>query len=194
MSVARTVSPSEKLTFRYIAAYRVEGLQCPASGPLILFGDESQGKKVLLTDYSHEDLQHIDVKVTIANFILNATFRGQIHDFGQVKNHAPIEQQERLRRYGATAAYLVVEASHEQEVSAVGQAGENSGHIGGSFSTSMAPWRLHRQVAVSFSRQLLMLIARHQAAPKQSTEDIEVSPSPGEPNTFGSRYRVKSVA
>jgi len=69
-----------------------------------------------------------------------------------------------------------------------------SGHIGGSFSTSMAPWRLHRQVAVSFSRQLLMLIARYQAAPKQSTEDIEVSPSPGEPNTFGSRYRVKSVA
>jgi hypothetical protein len=41
------------------------------------------------------------------------------------------------------------------------------------------------QVAASFSRQLLMLIARYQAAAKQSTEDIEGSPSPGEPNTFG---------
>jgi hypothetical protein len=39
------------------------------------------------------------------------------------------------------------------------------GHIGGSFSTSMAPWHLHSQVAVSFSRQLLMLIAGYQAAP-----------------------------
>jgi hypothetical protein len=60
-------------------------------------------------------------------------------------------------------------------------------HIGGSFSTSMAPWHLHSQVAASFSRQLLMLIARYQAAAKQSTEDVEVSPSPAEPNTFGSR-------
>jgi hypothetical protein len=58
-------------------------------------------------------------------------------------------------------------------------------HVGGSFSTSMAPWHLHSQVAASFSRQLLMLIARYQAAAKQSTEDIEVSPSPAEPNTFG---------
>ena len=58
-------------------------------------------------------------------------------------------------------------------------------HIGGSFSTSMAPWHLHSQVAASFSRQLLMLIARYQATAKQSTEDIEVSPSPAEPNTFG---------
>jgi hypothetical protein len=102
----------------------VEGLQCPTAGLLLLFVDVAQGKKVLLTDYSHEDLQHIDIKVTIANFILNATFRGQAQDFGQIKNHAPAEQQERVRRYGKAAAYLVVEASHEQEASAIGQIGE----------------------------------------------------------------------
>ena len=47
------------------------------------------------------------------------------------------------------------------------------------------PWHLGISVAASFSRQLLMLIARYQAVAKQSTEDIEVSPSPAEPNTFG---------
>jgi hypothetical protein len=38
-----------------------------------------------------------------------------------------------------------------------------SGHIGGSFSTSMAPWRLHRQVAVSY----------FQTAPDADSVDIK---------------------
>jgi hypothetical protein len=67
MSGIQTVAPNYKLHFRYIAAYLAEGLQCPAGGPILLFSDAAQRRKVLLTDYSHENLQHIDIKVTIAN-------------------------------------------------------------------------------------------------------------------------------
>ena len=118
------IAPTDTLTFRYIVAFRVEGLQGPAAGSLLLFEDVNQGKKVLLTNYSHESLQHIDIKVTIANFFLNATFAGQAVDFGEVRNQSPKEQAERVRRFGSNAAYLVVEASHEQEASAIGQIGE----------------------------------------------------------------------
>jgi hypothetical protein len=119
------VEPTDKLRFRYIAAYFVNGLQCPTTGPVLVFSDAAQGKKLLLTDYSHENLRHIDTKVSIANLILNASFQAKTLDLGEVKNQSPKEQEDRIRRYGQRAAYLLVEASHEQEASAIGQIGES---------------------------------------------------------------------
>lgn len=45
-------------------------------------------------------------------------------NFGEVRNQSPKEQAERVRRFGPSAAYLVIEASHEQEASAVGPIGD----------------------------------------------------------------------
>ena len=65
MDTAQTVAPTDRLTFRFISAYLVEGLQRPTAGPLLLHSDASQGKKVLLTDHSYEGFHHFDTVRTI---------------------------------------------------------------------------------------------------------------------------------
>ena len=62
--------------FRFIAAYLVEGLQSPADGPLLLFSDAKQGKKVFLTGYTHDGLNDIDSVHTIG-IALTAMFHGE---------------------------------------------------------------------------------------------------------------------
>jgi hypothetical protein len=125
VNTAQTVAPTDILKFRYIAAYLVEGLQSPAGGPLVLFSDTEQGKKISLTGHAHEGLHHIDTTVTIANLILNAMFQNGILDLGQVGKHLPQATQDRLRRYGANTAYLVVEATHEEEAANIGTIGQS---------------------------------------------------------------------
>jgi hypothetical protein len=125
MNSVQTVQPTDKLKFRYVAAYLVEGIQSPANGPLLLHSDAEQGREIYLTGHTHEGLHHIDTAVTIANLILNASFQNGILDLGEVRNHVPTVYQGRIQRYGASGAFLVVEASHEQEAAAIGQIGQS---------------------------------------------------------------------
>jgi len=126
VNTAQTVAPTDKLTFRYIAAYLVEGLQSPVNGPLLLYADPEQGKRISLTGPSHDGLHHIDTVYTIANIMLSAMFQGQILDLSALRSHVSATHQERLRRYGANTAYLVLEATHEEEAASIGTIGESA--------------------------------------------------------------------
>jgi hypothetical protein len=77
MSTDQTVAPTDKLTFRYIGACLVEGLQRPANGPLLLYSNATQGKKIFLTGHTHEGLRHIDTVRTIANITLTIMLQGE---------------------------------------------------------------------------------------------------------------------
>jgi hypothetical protein len=112
------------MKFRYIAAYLVEGLQSPADGPLLLFSDAQQGKKVFLTGYTHDSLNHIDSVHTIG-IALTAMFRGEAWDPNQFGPYLAETQQDRIRRYGDSAAFLVVEASHEADAASIGTIGQS---------------------------------------------------------------------
>ena len=118
---SQTVEPTDKLKFRYIAAYLVEGLQGPTNGLLSLYSDAAQGKKVYLTGHSHEGLHHIDTVHTIAYIILTSLFHGKTWDLNEFASHVSTTTQDRVRRYGPNAAFLVVEASHEEEAASIGR-------------------------------------------------------------------------
>jgi hypothetical protein len=112
------------MKFRYIAAYLVEGLQSPADGPLLLFSDAQKGKKVFLTGYTHDGLNHIDSVHTIG-IALTAMFHGETWDPNQFGPYLAETQQNRIRRYGDNAAFLVVEASHEADAESIGTIGQS---------------------------------------------------------------------
>ena len=112
------------MKFCYIAAYLVEGLQSPADGPLLLFSDAQQGKKVFLTGYTHDGLNHIDSVHTIG-IALTAMFHGETWDPNQFGPYLAETQQNRIRRYGDNAAFLVVEASHEADAASIGMIGQS---------------------------------------------------------------------
>jgi hypothetical protein len=102
----------------------LEGLQSPADGPLLLFSDAQQGKKVFLTGYTHDGLNHIDSVHTIG-IALTAMFHGETWDPNQFGPYLAETQQNRIRRYGDNAAFLVVEASHEAEAASIGTIGQS---------------------------------------------------------------------
>jgi hypothetical protein len=114
-----------KLKFRYIAASLVEGIQSPADCPLPLYSDPSQGKNVLLTGNTHESLRHIDTVHTIANITLTAMFQGKTWDLNEFASHVAATSGDRVRRYGASASFLVVEASHEEDGARIGPIGQS---------------------------------------------------------------------
>ena len=60
------VQPTDKLKFRYIATYLVEGLQCPTDRPLLLHSDPEQGKKISLTGHNYDGRHHVATVHTIA--------------------------------------------------------------------------------------------------------------------------------
>jgi hypothetical protein len=125
MNTAQTVQPTDILTFRFISAYLVEGLQPPVGGPQVIHSNAAQGKKVLLTDHSYEGFDHICAVHTIAKIILTSMFQGKIWHFNQFRTYVSTTAQERRQHYGPNAAFLVVEASHEEEASCVGTIGES---------------------------------------------------------------------
>ena len=64
------------MTFRYIAAYFVEGLQSLSEAPILLYEDQD-GKKVHLTSHAHEGLDRIATVRSIAHVILTGMFQGK---------------------------------------------------------------------------------------------------------------------
>jgi hypothetical protein len=118
------VQPTDKLTFRYIAAYLVEGLQCPTDGTLLLYSSDERGQRVLLTGHSYDGLDHIDTAHAIGNMLLKSIFQGGIWDLRALASHVSETNQERLRLYGTDTAFLVVEASYEEEAASIGQIGQ----------------------------------------------------------------------
>ena len=125
MSTDQTIAPTEKLTFRYIAAYLAEGLQSPVNEPLLLYSNAVQGKKIFLAGHAHEGLHHIDTVRTIAHITLTTMFQGKTWDLNDFASHVSTTNQERIRRYGANGAFLVVEASHKEEAGNIGQIGQS---------------------------------------------------------------------
>jgi len=125
MKSSRTVQPSDILTFRYTAAYLVEGLQNPLEGPRLLYSDSEQSKKIYLTDQSYEGLHHIDTVHTLGNIFLTTMLQGKSWDFNAFTDYVSATNQERLKRYGSNAAFLIVEASHEEEAASIGTIAES---------------------------------------------------------------------
>jgi hypothetical protein len=122
----QTVSPSDKLKFRYIAAYLVEGLQAPSDGTRLIYLDDISGKKAYLTDHSDEIWKHTDTVQTIAHITLSMMFQGKTWDLTQFREHVSATAQERIQRYGTTSAFLILEACHDEEASRIGQIGESA--------------------------------------------------------------------
>jgi hypothetical protein len=124
--IIQTVSPSDKLKFRYIAAYLVEGLQGTTDGTRLFYSNDALRKKVYLTNHSHEIWNHIDTVQTIAYLILTTMFQGKTWDLTEFGGHVSATAQERLRRYGTSSAFLVLETSHEEEAARIGTIGESA--------------------------------------------------------------------
>jgi hypothetical protein len=125
MDTAQFVEHKGNLKFRYTVAYLVEGLQGPSNGPLLLYSDAAQGKKISLTGNAHESWNHIDTVHTIANITLTAMFQGKVWDLNDFASHVSATTQERVRRYGDKSAFLVVEASHEEDGARIGAIGQS---------------------------------------------------------------------
>ena len=121
----QSVSPSDKLKFRYIAAYLAEGLQAPVGGPRVYYSNEARGKKVYLTSRTDEIWNHIDTAQTISYVILTSLFHGKQWDPTEFTNHRSERAQKRLQQYGDNSAFLVLEASHEEEASRIGTIAES---------------------------------------------------------------------
>ena len=83
----QSVSPSDKLKFRYIAAYLAEGLQAQVGGPRVYYSNEARGKKVYLTSRTDEIWNHIDTAQTISYVILTSLFHGKQWDPTEFTNH-----------------------------------------------------------------------------------------------------------
>jgi hypothetical protein len=113
------------MRFRYIAACLVEGLQSPADGFISLYSNEAEGKKVFLSGNTHENWNHIDTVHTIANITLKSMFQGGIFDLSQLKSYVTATTEERVRRYGPAAAFLIVEASYADETGRIGTIGQS---------------------------------------------------------------------
>ena len=64
------VAPDEKLTFRHIQAYLVEGLQAPTGGAKQIYSDKTVGKKVYLTDRSDDIWSYFDTAQSLAYSIV----------------------------------------------------------------------------------------------------------------------------
>ena len=64
------VAPDEKLTFRHIEAYLVEGLQAPTDGAKQIYSDKTVGKKVYLTDRSDDIWSYFDTAQSLAYSIV----------------------------------------------------------------------------------------------------------------------------
>jgi hypothetical protein len=108
------------LTFRYIAAYWVEGLQRPAEGILSLHPADEQGKSVSLTDNTHESLNHIDFVQGFFGRLLDKAIGGVDCDPNHFASYQSASYKERARRYGDKSAFLVVEASHVEDGARIG--------------------------------------------------------------------------
>lgn len=121
----QSVSPSDKLKFRYIAAYLAEGLQAQVGGPRVYYSNEARGKKVYLTSRTDEIWNHIDTAQTISYVILTSLFHGKQWDPTEFTNHRSARAQKRLQQYGDNSAFLVLEASHEEEASRIGTIAES---------------------------------------------------------------------
>jgi hypothetical protein len=121
-----TVSPDDKLKFRYIAAYLVDGLQTPSDSTRLVYSNDSSGKKVYLTDPSHEIWNHIDTVQTIAHVTLSMMFQGKTWDLTRFREHVSATAQERKQRYGTVSAFMILEASHEEKASRIMPIGESA--------------------------------------------------------------------
>jgi hypothetical protein len=122
MDTGPTVAPTDILTFRFISAYLVEGLQPPTAGPILLYSDASQ--KVLLTDNSYEAFHHFDTVGTINYITATSIFHARVWDFSQFRTYVSARTQERLQHYGG-GAFLIVEASHKEEAASIGMIGQS---------------------------------------------------------------------
>jgi hypothetical protein len=123
METAPFVAHKGNLTFRYIAAYLVEGLQNPAVGILSLYPTDGQGRSVSLTGNTHESWKHIDTVDTIRRLFLDKALRGVDFDPNQFKSYLSATNQERVNRCGPDTAFLNVEASHTEDGANVGLIG-----------------------------------------------------------------------
>ena len=118
-----TVQPTDILKFRYIVAYQVDGLQSPPTGPILLYSNEAEGKKISLTGLSHENWNHIDTVLTIANITLTSLLQGKTWDLNEFASFVSSTTEDRVRRFGSAGAFLMVEASHEEEAARIGEIG-----------------------------------------------------------------------
>jgi hypothetical protein len=116
------------LTFRYIAAYLVEGLQKPAGGDLRLYSDAAQGKNVFLTDNTHEHWNHIDFAQGFSGRLLDFAIGGLDFDPNHFARYRSANYEERVRRYGDISAFLVVEASHVEDGARIGPIRQSDKH------------------------------------------------------------------
>jgi hypothetical protein len=109
-----------KLKLRYIVAYRVEGLESPEA-PVLLYSDDEQGKKVVLTGHTYEGLHHIATGHTIADMLLTGIFQEKTWNRNEFAGRVSMTEQDRIRRYGPNTAFLVVEASYAENPASIGQ-------------------------------------------------------------------------
>jgi hypothetical protein len=91
----------------------------------VFYSNEVLGKKVYLTSHSDESWNHIDTVQTIGYVILTSIFHGKTWDITEFADHLSETAQERLRRYGDNSAFLVLEASHEEEAARIGTIAES---------------------------------------------------------------------
>jgi hypothetical protein len=99
----------------------VEGLQSPSNGPLLLFSDAEQGKRVFLTGHEHDGRHHVATVHTIALKMFSIVLLGEPYDVNEFGRYLEETKQEKVRRYGPNATFLVLEASHEEEAASVGE-------------------------------------------------------------------------
>jgi len=89
----------------------------------LLFSDAKQGKKVFLTGYTHDGLNHIDSVHTIG-IALTAMFHGETGTHSILASSSR-DSTRQSPAYGDNAAFLVLEASHEADAASIGTIGQS---------------------------------------------------------------------
>lgn len=125
MNTTQTVAPTDKLRFRYIATYLVEGLQCPTGGFLVLYSDPEQERKISLAGHDDDGRHHVATVHTIALKMLSIMVQSAPYDVKEFGRYLEETKQEKVRRYGPNATFLVLEVSHEEEAASVGEIGQS---------------------------------------------------------------------
>jgi hypothetical protein len=139
------VAPDEKLTFRHIEAYLVEGLQAPTDGAKQIYSDKTVGKKVYLTDRSDDIWSYFDTAQSLAYSIVTTIVGIQAFSCTAIAERLAETAKERLQKFNDQSAFLIVEAAYATEGARLGIAGKS---VWGNFGLAL-PIGFREEVEIS---------------------------------------------
>ena len=120
------VAPDEKLTFRHIEAYFVEGLQAPTGGAKQIYSDKAVGKKVYLTDRSDDIWSYFDTAHSLAYSIVTTIMGIETISSTAIAERLAETAKERLQKFNDQSAFfLIVEAAYATDGARLGLAGKS---------------------------------------------------------------------